>query len=328
MPQAAGMTEAVAKASPRATSLSAKKLALFVLGCGFSVGILAWAWWSVDKAAVDKLWRAVPVWAWGLAAMAWSLSFVLRAIRLQQEWRWQRAVPWHAAMRLVLFHNAAVLLLPLRAGELGYPVLVKQTFGASWRDALRSLLWLRLQDVVVLGVLAALLWPGLPAAWRVLLLCAVAVPFVLPKRAWRWALSRRFWLVAQLRRLMHRRGSPAGWWLSLGNWVLKISVVGALLHTLMPAPSTAGAHWGLGQALSAALGGELAALIPVQGPAGLGTYEAGVWWLSGLPVADAPLMAVVALAVHVFCLVVSLALAGAWSLGSAWAGLYGWKKEG
>jgi uncharacterized membrane protein YbhN (UPF0104 family) len=320
------MTEPVPNAPPQAPSFKAKKWAMFVLGCGLSVGILAWAWWSVDKAAVDKLWRAVPVWAWCVAAMAWALSFVLRAIRLQLEWRWQRAVPWHAAMRLVLFHNAAVLLLPLRAGEMGYPLLVKQTFGASWRDALRSLLWLRLQDVVVLGVLAALLWPGLPVLGRVLVLCAVAVPFVLPKRVWRWVLSRRFWLVAQLRRLMHRRGSPAGWWLSAGNWVLKISVVGALLQALLPEPLTASASWGFGQALSAALGGELAALIPVQGPAGLGTYEAGVWLLSGLPLAEAPLMAVVALAVHVFCLVVSLALAGAWSLGSAWVGLNGLKK--
>jgi hypothetical protein len=220
--------------------------------------------------------------------------------------------------------------MPLRAGELGYPLLVQQTFGANWRDALRSLLWLRFQDVVVLGVLAALLWPGLPALGRVLVLCALALPFVLPKRVWRWVLSRRFWLVAQLRRLMHRRGSPAGWWLSAGNWVLKISVVGALLHILLPVPVTGSASgsgsWGLGQALSAALGGELAALIPVQGPAGLGTYEAGVWLLSGLPLAVAPLMAVVALAVHVFCLVVSLALAGAWSLGSAWVGLNGLKK--
>ena len=320
------MTEPVAHAPRHASFFSAQKLALFVLGCGVSVGILVWAWWSVDKTAVDQLWRAVPVWVWCVAALAWAMSFVLRALRLQQEWRWQRAVPWHAAMRLVLIHNAAVLLLPLRAGELGYPLLVKQTFGASWRDALRSLLWLRLQDVVVLGFLAALLWPGLPLWVRALVLCCVALPFALPRRVWRWALSRRFALVAQLRRLMHRRGSPAGWWLSAGNWVLKISVVGALLQALWPASLTEPARWGLGQALSAALGGELAALIPVQGPAGLGTYEAGVWLLSGLPLADAPLMAVVALAVHVFCLVVSLALAGVWSLGSAWVGLNGWKK--
>jgi hypothetical protein len=38
--------------------------------------------------------------------------------------------------------------------------------------------------------------------------------------------------------------------------------------------------------LRAALGGELGALMPLQGPAGLGTYEAGVWagaaWHAGV----------------------------------------------
>lgn len=301
------MTQATAS-----QAVSVKRLVLFLLGCGLAVGILAWVWRSADPAALAQAWQAVPAWMWGLAALAWSGSFVLRAIRLQQEWRWKRAVPWHEAMRVVLTHNAAVLLLPLRAGELGYPVLVQQVFGAQWRDALRSLLWLRLQDVVVLGTLSALLWPGLPWVWRALLLGAVVFPFVWPKRAWRWLLTRRLWGVAPLRRLMHRRGSPAGWWLSLGNWVLKISVVGTLLHTLAPA----GAAWTAWQALAAALGGELAALMPVQGPAGLGTYEAGVWLLSNLPLSAAPLLGVAALWVHGFCLMVSLSLAGAWSLGS------------
>jgi hypothetical protein len=120
--------------------------------------------------------------------------------------------------------------------------------------------------------------------------------------------------MAFVRSLMHRRSGLAGWCLSWGNWVLKITAVAGLLHGLAPEA----ASLDFAQALAGALGGELAALLPVQGPAGLGTYEAGVWLFSGLPVAAAPLLGLVALGVHAFCLAVSLGLAGAWSVSALW----------
>ncbi|HEX9307695.1 MAG TPA: hypothetical protein VF894_09410, partial [Anaeromyxobacter sp.] len=47
-----------------------------------------------------------------------------------------------------------------------------------------------------------------------------------------------------------------------------------------------------------ALGGELAGVLPVQGPAGLGTYEAGVWAGAALRGRTAAEIAPPALAVH------------------------------
>ena len=118
--------------------------------------------------------------------------------------------------------------------------------------------------------------------------------------------------MATLRSLMHRRSGLAGWGLSWGNWLLKLAAVAGLLHSLVPQGFSLDPR----QSLAAALGGELAALLPLQGPGGLGTYEAGVWLFSGLPLSAAPLMGLAALGVHVFCLAISLGLAGAWSLGS------------
>ena len=63
-------------------------------------------------------------------------------------------------------------------------------------------------------------------------------------------------------------------------------------------------------ALAGALGGELAAVLPVQGPAGLGTYEAGVWAgvQSQAPgTFDNAALLGAALAVHALGVVVALA---------------------
>jgi uncharacterized membrane protein YbhN (UPF0104 family) len=71
--------------------------------------------------------------------------------------------------------------------------------------------------------------------------------------------------------------------------------------------------------MQAALGGEWVALLPIQGPAGLGTYEGAVWL--ALQPLSLPLDQVVqaVLTVHVFCLIASLlpaALMGLWAIGS------------
>jgi uncharacterized membrane protein YbhN (UPF0104 family) len=105
--------------------------------------------------------------------------------------------------------------------------------------------------------------------------------------------------------IWHGRDRPAGWLLSLGNWLLKIAVVALLLQVILPESVS----FGVQARVSAALGGEIAALLPIQGPASLGTYETGVWLFSGLPLEQAPSVGMAALLVHLFCLGVSLSLA-------------------
>jgi hypothetical protein len=291
-----------------------KKTVRVLLGWAVGAGLLVLMLRAVDTRALWAMAVQAPPWLWLAGAALWWGSFVCRAARMRQEWRWLRPVSLWTALRLVLLHNAAVLLLPMRAGELGYPLLVRQVFGAGWRDAVRSLMWLRIQDAVVLGLLAVVLWPQVPLLLRVAVALAALAVWLLPQRFWRWLLTRRHPLMRRLRPWLHHRSGSGGWWWSAGNWLLKLAVVTVLLHQLAP-PDLGLA---LAGALRGALGGELAALIPVQGPAGLGTYEAAVWALSGVAAAQVGALAGVALLVHSFCLSVSLCFAALWGLLARW----------
>lgn len=279
-----------------------KRWLKLLLGWSFGGFLLFWLLKEVNLSGLRQSAEQIPLWLWLLCSLLWLGSFVCRGLRVQQEWQWRRTVSLPVAMRLVLLHNAAVLLLPFRAGEAGYPLLVKQVFAAPLYQSLRSLMWLRLQDLSVLTLLAAWLWPQLHWAWPLLFTTGLLGLIFLPPSYWLLLLKRRATWAGLLRKMLHRRAPRSAWLLSLANWLCKLSVVAILLLSLLAISPQA--------AIQGALGGEWAGLLPLQGPAGLGTYEAGVWLAAGLQQASvAAQLPAAALLVHVFCLAVSLGAA-------------------
>ncbi len=264
---------------------------------------LAWEW-LLQHADPAQLWQQasrLPAWAWLAAGSALLAGHSLRAVRLQREWRHLRPVGLALCLRLVLTHNAAVILMPLRSGEAGYLWLVQRHWGVGWRESGMSLLRWRLQDAAVLALLAVLLMLPWNLAARVLLvLAALTAVAVLQQPLLAWLARRR-----QAGQPSHPRPAVAshldGWLASAGNWTLKVLALGALLLALADLPASL--------ALRAALGGELAGVQPLQGPAGLGTYEAGVWLASGAQAAEQARVVAAALAVHAFSLAVALGAA-------------------
>jgi uncharacterized membrane protein YbhN (UPF0104 family) len=286
---------------PRPASSRLKQAVRVVL----PLGLLWLAWeWLLQHADPAQLWQQasrLPAWAWLAAGSALLAGHSLRAVRLQREWRHLRPVGLALCLRLVLTHNAAVILMPLRSGEAGYLWLVQRHWGVGWRESGLSLLRWRLQDAAVLALLAVLLMLPWSLAARVLLvLAALTVVAVLQQPLLAW-LARR----SQTAQPSHPRPAAAshldGWLASAGNWTLKVLALGALLLALADLPA--------GDALRAALGGELAGVQPLQGPAGLGTYEAGVWLASGAQAAEQARVVAAALAVHAFSLAVALGAA-------------------
>lgn len=270
----------------RAGSAEARRRWVIPAATLASLAGFVWALHGLDLADLLGRIGRTPGWLWPLAAAGILFSHALRATRLHAEWQPQTGADWASCLRLTLLHNAAVLLMPLRSGELGYGWWLQRRWGVPWRRSTASLLWMRLQDLAVLVLLSALCLVTSPAGALIaaagLLLAGLVLP--LPAR----------WSVPWPRRL--------GWACATANWSLRLAIVGLLLSALVGLPIEA--------SLRGAIGGEWGALLPLQAPGGLGTYEAGVW--AGLQAhalgRDIALdtRVAAALIVHLFWLAVSL----------------------
>lgn len=244
-----------------------KYIAMALLTAAF----VGWLAWSGQADAVASALAALPASALLLLFCGLAGTYLLRALRVFHEFRDRTAGRFWACLRLVLTHNALVNLLPMRSGELAFPVLLQREFGVPVARAAGSLLWLRMQDAIILALLAVAGWPGLAAPLRaagiVLLLLGGAL---LPLLA-HWLLARvpsgrisKFCAVLA----DSARHARIGWLWTLANWTVKLAVLAEVLALLL------GTNFATG--LAGAVGGELAAISPVQGVAGFGSYEAGV----------------------------------------------------
>ena len=216
----------------------------------------------------------VPKMVLVLCTLGWLSSFFFRAFRFKSEWKAHGKISLRDALSLTFLHNAAVVLVPFRVGELGYPVLVQRLLKVSLQQCIRSLLWLRLQDGIVLLALAFLLLPFFSSELRIAVLLAAMILCFVTQKWWLRLLRSRHFLIRQVRAFLHQRSSAWGWFWSAANWIVKILVVSLLLSNLTALDTL--------QTVRGALTGELSALLPLTGPAGLGTYEAGVWTGLGL----------------------------------------------
>lgn len=277
-----------------------------------SLAFLAWLAlgpsWSGLFTAVAKLTPAVVC----VALLGLFTTYFLRSLRVFYEFRDAAHGRFSSCLRIVLFHNALVNILPFRGGELAFPLLLRRSLGVATDRAIASLFWLRLQDAFILSGLALLVWPDLPLWFRLLaiaglVLLALILPFLANRwqvptdgKAWRSRLEKMRLALADSAR--HAR---IGWLWTLANWSIKLAVQAWLLAQILPAP--------LAAAGAGALGAELAAILPIQGVAGFGSYEAGA--AAAMLPADIPFSSGLqaALVLHLFVLASALTAAAlAW----------------
>ncbi len=264
-----------------------------------ALGIMVWMLRAVDWPVALAAWQRVPVYVWLLSAVGLAGSHVLRAGRVRLEWRDTLNMGWREAWGLMVRHSAWVVLVPMRGGEAIYVWVLHRQGGVSIRQASISLLRLRVQDMAVLGGLAVALFAPFSPELSVLLavvLMALAM-WVLPV-SWTWLMFR---MSRQQASAPFQAPPPAweSWIYAISNWVVKTSAIAWPMWVILPIDFRTALH--------GSVGGELAATLPLQPPAGFGPYEGGVifgiQWTASLPWPD---IAATALAVHLLALAVTI----------------------
>ena len=251
-------------------SLSIALLLLFIILLERYIGWsrLLQPWLAVDKSLLTLMTALVLI------------SYAIRAVRLYVYFKADIQRQFPLALKLMLQHNLANNFLPMRSGEVTFPMLMSRYFGVSLSRSMPALLWFRMFDLHTMVVLA--LW-ALGTQWfghlwvGPLALLWLALPWML--------FVFNHWLLEHLHGQEHGRltrllvkllqGAPADrglflktWFWSLVNWLVKLLSFAWLLALFAQLSSA--------QALLGVIGGELTSVLPIHGVAGAGTYEAGI----------------------------------------------------
>lgn len=209
-----------------------------------------------------------------LALAGLLLSHLLRALRLYEELRAETGWRYRDALAVSLQHVAWVSLLPLRAGEAALPLLLRRRLGIELSRGAATLAWMRWQDAVVLATVLLLVVPGLAWSLRlvgvaVLLLAAAALPRLLSRWRSRSAMGGERGVLASLLSGLDSsaRSARRGWLWTGASWAVKLLAQALVFALVLPVTLSAG--------VLGVLGGEAAALSPLQGLAGFGSQELG-----------------------------------------------------
>ncbi len=225
-------------------------------------------------------WATLSAGAVGTALLLLLISYLLRAARLYDYFHADMAGGFPLCLRLTLWHNLLNNFLPMRTGELSFPVLMSRYFQVPAIRSVPALLWFRFLDLhtlaalggaAALGLVHAPAWTGwLWLAWLPLPWLAYRVGLWLAPRlagdhlrGWRHLAEQALGSLPTTGRALWR-----SWAWTVVNWSVKLAVFAWLLGQL--------SSLALPAALLGAIGGELSSVLPVHGIAGLGTYEAGV----------------------------------------------------
>ncbi|MEJ2060382.1 MAG: lysylphosphatidylglycerol synthase transmembrane domain-containing protein [Gammaproteobacteria bacterium] len=231
-------------------------------------------------ARVLAAWREIS-WLTALGALLLVFaSYAVRAQRLYLHFRPALAGHWLGCLKLMLYHNFLNNLLPLRTGEVSFPVLMGRYFGVEARASVPALLWFRVLDLHSLLAYGVLVFGGFYLGWRggaalLGLWLVVPIPLVRLRDRLLGLFERlspgrvRGALTALVETVPARFGDVLWvWLLSALNWGLKLYAFALILVDLLGV--------GAAQGWMGALGGDLTSALPIHSAAGLGTYEAGV----------------------------------------------------
>ncbi|WP_420591274.1 lysylphosphatidylglycerol synthase transmembrane domain-containing protein [Bacterioplanoides sp.] len=252
----------------------------FWAGVALLVGLIILVESSFGWHSVLVSWQLIPAQSLLIAVLLMLVSYLLRALRFYDFFHQYCRGHFTLLTRITVLHNFFNNLLPMRSGETAFPLLMKQHFDLPYRHSAPALLWLRLLDLYALLVLAVVsLQSLLPLSeqtrWLIsgALLAAPLIVLPLQNRVETFLNQHPAGWSDKVAELMHALPkSPwpfvrALFW-TLINWALKLAVYAWLLQQFLPMP--------FNQSWIGATAGELSSVLPINGLAGAGTYEAGI----------------------------------------------------
>jgi len=216
---------------------------------------------------LSQLWAAV---------LLLAVTYVIRALRLYRYF--QTEFDFIPCLRLLLRHNLLVTVLPFRSGEIAFPVLMQRQFGVSPQRSVPTLLWFRGLDLhaLILILAGTYMWGQSPRLATLFILTWVGLLFAvffftkamagrIPERLNPISAAARS-VLANLP--MNITAFAESWIWTVANWAIKLIVFAWILSFF--------ASVSFLPALFGAIGGEVSSVLPVHGPAGVGSYQAGV----------------------------------------------------
>ncbi|WP_018010189.1 lysylphosphatidylglycerol synthase domain-containing protein [Sinorhizobium medicae] len=233
------------------------------------------------------------VWGWPFLLLQWAeigigpvisalallvATYFIRCYRIHDYFPGETRGRFLTLFRVTQVHNLLNIMLPFRAGETSFPLLMRSEFGVALVRGTSALLVMRLLDLHALLTVASVgLVTGHGAAGWLLWLFVVLSPlafFVLKEQALkvmrRFAPERAGPLLDEV-----ETGLPTdihaflrAWAMTMLNWAVKVVVLAWVLAIMGVAP--------LAASFGGALGGELSSVLPMHAPAGVGTYAAAI----------------------------------------------------
>jgi uncharacterized membrane protein YbhN (UPF0104 family) len=235
---------------------------------------IVWGW-----SVLLSFWQELPINSLILFTFLYWFSYLVRSLRISIYFNSDTIkLPTKIVLPLVVKQTFWANLLPAKAGEISFPILMKRAFATPYSHSVPALLVLRLFDVYVLASIAlGLILFNLSIMYVIgWLFIAILIPLL--------GVTLRKQCIGLIYRYRHIKKAKWVWriltnipsnyvtlikmtLLSWLNWGMKISLFAALLASMTPLNF---AHTILGS-----LFGEVSGMLPGL-PGGFGSYEAAV----------------------------------------------------
>ncbi|MBZ7920932.1 flippase-like domain-containing protein [Ensifer adhaerens] len=253
----------------RMTLLSAAAIAAYA-------AFVEWFWgWP----ALLKQWSEIGFGSAVSALVLLVATYFIRCYRIYDYFPKETAGRFLPLFRVTQVHNLLNIMLPFRAGETSFPLLMRSEFSVPLARGTSALLVMRLLDLHALLVVAAVglvIGRGSAVLWAAWLAAFVSPLLLFLLKNQVIALARRL-LPTKLDAIVDEleAGVPANivaflraWGMTILNWAVKVIVLAWVLAFMGVAP--------LAACFGGALGGELSSVLPMHAPAGVGTYPAAI----------------------------------------------------